>query len=103
MEDLLSQMHGLNIRDSTYSILHAQLRHRWPSVANNYPKPDLVSVAPQPATYTYQALLTPPNPNTSSQWSRTPAPTTLTPRCRERSPRHLEFQLSREQVLVNLP
>ena len=24
-------------------------------------------------------------------------------RCRERSSRHLEFQLSREQVLVNLP
>jgi len=25
MEDLLSRMHGLNIQDSTYTILHAQL------------------------------------------------------------------------------
>jgi len=79
MGDLLSQMHGLNIRDSTYTILHAQLRRRWPTIANDYPKPELVSATPQPATYSYQAPPAAPNPNTSPQWSRTPAPTTSTP------------------------
>ena len=80
MEDLLSKMHGLNIRDSTYTILHAQLHCRWPSIANDYPKPEAVSAAPQPATYSYQAPPAPPNSNASQQWSRTPAPTTSTSR-----------------------
>jgi len=79
MGDLLSQMHGLNIWDSTYAILHAQLCRRWPTIANDYPRPELVSATPQPATYSYQAPLAAPNPNTLLQWSRTPAPTTLTP------------------------
>ena len=79
MEDLLSKMHGLNIRDSTYAILHAQLRRRWPTVANDYPKPELVSAAPQPTTYSYQALPAPSNANSSQQWSRTSAPATSTP------------------------
>ena len=30
-----------NVRDSAYAILHAQLQCCWPSVANDYPKPEL--------------------------------------------------------------
>jgi len=69
MGDLLSQMHGLNIWDSTYTILHAQLHRQWPTIANDYPKPELVSAMPQPTTYSYQAPLAAPNPNTLPQWS----------------------------------
>ena len=65
MEDLLSKIHGLNIHEANYTILHAQLRRRWPNIANDYPKPELPSTAPPPATYMYQAPPPPTNANTA--------------------------------------
>jgi hypothetical protein len=77
MEDLLGRMHGLNIRETTYALLHGQLRRRWPSVADDYPKPELPLAPKPPTTYAYQAPL-PVNPTVAPQWLQTPAPTAPT-------------------------
>ena len=79
MEDLLSKMHGLNIREANYAVLHAQLRRRWPTIADNYPKPELPSTAPPPATYVYQAPAPPTNASAAQQWPCTLASTPITP------------------------
>ena len=66
-------MHGLNIREQAYALLHRQLCCCWPLVANNYPKPELPRVS-APAAYTYQA---PPPPIISTaplQWLQTLMP-----------------------------
>jgi len=78
MEDLLSKMHGLNIREANYAVLHAQLCCRWPNIADDYPKPELPLTAPPPATYAYQAP-PPTNASAAQQWPRTPALTAMTP------------------------
>jgi len=79
MEDLLSKMHSLNICEANYAVLHAQLRRRWPNIADNYPKPKLPSTALPPTTYAYQALPPPTNTNAAQQWPCTPASIATTP------------------------
>jgi len=79
MEDLLSKMHSLNICKANYAVLHMQLHHRWPNVADNYPKPQLPLATLPPASYVYQAPPPPTNANATQQWPCTPASTAMTP------------------------
>src|SRR6266850_1211933 len=78
MEDLLSRLHGLNIREQAYALLHGQLRRHWPLVANDYPKPELPSVSVSPATYAYQAPPPPVIPTAPLQWPQMAAPPPVT-------------------------
>ena len=73
MEELLSKMHGLNIQEQAYALLHGQLRHHWPLVANDYPKPELPSIS-APTAYAYQAPPPPIIPTAPPLWPRTPVP-----------------------------
>jgi hypothetical protein len=70
LKDLVTQLHGLRMWDSSYAAVYAQLAHRFPNTTRDIPKPEyqrnsststsfLHQAAP---TYLYQTTAAPPPP-----------------------------------------
>jgi hypothetical protein len=92
LEDLVGQLHRLDIRDSTYVAGYARLAHHFPNAARDMPKPEyqqatmattsfLHQVVPLPPTpmYSYQTATTPPPPPTPYTYQAAPPPLPLMP------------------------
>jgi hypothetical protein len=92
LEDLVGQLHGLDIQDSAYVAGYAHLAHHFPNAARDMPKPEywqatmatttfLHQVMPPPPTpmYSYQTVTAPPLPPTPYTYQATLPPLPLMP------------------------
>jgi hypothetical protein len=66
LDELITQLHSLSVRDTAYARLHARCARRFPDVARNLPKPEY-RMDPPVVSYSYQASAAPPPP-TAQQW-----------------------------------
>ena len=54
LDDLMKKLHGLSIREQSYAVLYARCVHRFPTVAQSLPRPELSQ------SYTFQTSTPPP-------------------------------------------
>jgi len=53
LEDLIGQLHGLDIWDSNYAVGYACLAHHFPNAARDMPKPEYRQATATTSTYLY--------------------------------------------------
>src|SRR6266702_4109757 len=46
LDELMDKMHGLSVRERSYAVLYARCAHRYPDVARDLPKPEIVQSYP---------------------------------------------------------
>jgi hypothetical protein len=66
LDELITQLHSLSVRDPAYARLHARYVCRFPDIARNLPKPEY-QMDPLVVSYSYQASAAPPLPP-AQQW-----------------------------------